>query len=353
VRAPVGPGLAPLQQQPVREAAPRTPSVRALALAGCSPTVAQVDFRILTEPQQGASYEDLLAVARAAEDAGFSAFFRSDHLLAMGGEALPGPTDSWTTLAGLARETSRIRLGTLVSPVTFRLPGPLAVQVAQVDQMSGGRVELGLGAGWFEAEHAAYGIPFPDVTERFDRFEEQLAIITGLWDTPVGERFDFAGRHYRLTGSPALPKPVQRPVPVIIGGYGRRRTSLLAARYAAEFNLAFPPLEDVAPTLARVRAACEEVGRTGSDLVWSVAQVICVGSDDAEVRRRVAAVDRTFGGPREELYVRGAAGSPTRVVDHLGRLVEAGVERVYLEVLDITDLDHLELFASAVVPQLR
>src|SRR3954471_14430069 len=165
-----------------------------------------VDLRIFTEPQQGATYDDLLRVARAAEDLGFSGFFRSDHYLHMGGDGGPGPTDAWTTLAGLARETSRIRLGTLVTSATFRLPGPLAIQVAGVDQMSGGRVELGLGAGWYEAEHAAYGIPFAETRERFDVLEEQLAVITGLWGTGPGDRFSHAGDHYTVTDSPALPK---------------------------------------------------------------------------------------------------------------------------------------------------
>src|SRR3954451_15474852 len=193
----------------------------------------------MTEPQMGATYDDLLAVARHAEDTGFDAFFRSDHYLSMAGDGLPGPTDAWVSLAGLARETSRIRLGTLVSPVTFRLPGVLAISVAQVDAMSGGRAELGLGAGWFEAEHTAYGIPFPP--RRFDLFEEQLSIVTGLWSTPPGETFTFKGDQYELVDSPALPKPVQSPVPLIVGGGGRRRTPALAARYATEFNIGFVP----------------------------------------------------------------------------------------------------------------
>ncbi|MBA3302443.1 MAG: LLM class flavin-dependent oxidoreductase, partial [Acidimicrobiia bacterium] len=161
-----------------------------------------METALFTEPQQGATYDQLLAVARAGESAGFGAFFRSDHYLAMGGDGLPGPTDAWITLAGLARETQRIRLGTLVSSATFRLPGLLAITVAQVDAMSGGRVELGLGTGWYEAEHRAYGIPFPALGERFDVLEEQLAIITGLWTTPVDGRFDFTGDHITIEGSP-------------------------------------------------------------------------------------------------------------------------------------------------------
>src|SRR3954462_2692486 len=189
-----------------------------------------MQLRVFTEPQQGASYDDQLRVARAAEDLGFDAFFRSDHYLSMGdASGQPGPTDAWLTLAALARETSTIRLGTLLSPATFRLPGPLAISVAQVDQMSGGRVELGLSAGWFEVEHTAYGLPFPPLGERFDRYEEQLAIVTGLWSTPLGQTFDFEGRYYRLSDSPALPKPVQDGgIPVIVGGRGPTRTPRLA-----------------------------------------------------------------------------------------------------------------------------
>src|SRR5436190_16345493 len=200
-------------------------------------------FRIFTEPQEGASYDDQLAIARLAEELGFDAYFRSDHYINFfAADGRPGPTDAWTTLAGLARDTTRLRLGTLVSPITFRLPGPLAISVAQVDAMSGGRVELGLGAGWNDREHAAYGIPFPGTGERFDQLEEQLAVITGLWATPEGEQFSYPGDHYTIEASPALPKPTQRPgPPIIIGGFGPQRTPHLAARYASEFNVAFAP----------------------------------------------------------------------------------------------------------------
>jgi F420-dependent oxidoreductase-like protein len=309
-----------------------------------------VQLRIFTEPQQGATYDDLLAVARRTEEAGFDAFFRSDHYLAMGGTGLPGPTDAWVTLAGLARETSRIRLGTLMSAATFRLPGPLAISVAQVDQMSGGRVELGIGSGWYEAEHRAYGIPFPELGERFDRYEEQLAVITGLWSTPPGETFDFAGAHYRLGDSPALPKPVQDGgVPVLVGGRGKRRTPRLAARYAAEFNVPFAPVEENARLFAGVREACAESGRDPASLVYSSALVLCVGRDEAELARRASAIGREVG----ELREHGAAGTPAEVVDVLGRYAEAGASRVYLQVLDLADLDHLDLVAAEIAPQLR
>jgi F420-dependent oxidoreductase-like protein len=308
-----------------------------------------VQLRIFTEPQQGATYDDLLAVARRTEETGFDAFFRSDHYLAMGGDGLPGPTDAWVTLAGLARETSRIRLGTLMTAATFRLPGPLAIAVAQVDRMSGGRVEFGLGAGWFEAEHTAYGIPFPSTRERFDRYEEQLAIIAGLWRTPAGERFDFAGEHYRLTGSPALPKPVQEGgIPILVGGKGTRRTPRLAARFAAEFNVPFESASTNARQFARVRAACEEAGRDPASMIYSSALVLCVGKDDAELARRAAAIGRD----PDELRAHGVAGTPAEAVDILGRYAEAGAQRVYLQVLDLADLDHLDLVAAEVAPRL-
>ena len=305
-------------------------------------------LRIFTEPQQGASYDQLLAVAQTAETLGFDGFFRSDHYLTIGGgDGLPGPTDAWVTLAGIARETSRIRLGTLVTSATFRLPGPLAVSVAEVDAMSGGRVELGLGAGWFEAEHTAYGIPFPPVGERFDRLTEQLAVITGLWATPIGERFSFAGRHYRLEDCPALPKPVQAPgPPVIVGGGGPTRTPELAARYAAEFNRAFRSLDDSRRQFDRVRAACESAGRDPGSMVLSVAQVVCCGRNETEIATRAAAIGREV----DELRQNGLCGTPDQVVSKLATFAGAGATRTYLQMLDVDDLDHLGLIAEAVLP---
>ena len=306
-------------------------------------------LRIFTEPQQGASYGTLRSVAKAAEDLGFDAFFRSDHYLRMGsGSGEPGPTDAWATLAALAVETSTIRLGTLVTAATFRLPGPLAITVAQVDEMSGGRVEFGLGTGWYDGEHRAYGIPFPPLKERFDRFEEQLAIITGLWSTPVGQTFSYDGGYYSLTDSPALPKPVQRPmIPVIIGGGGARRTPALAARYANEFNAAFRPAPDAAAAFERVRGACAAEGRDPASMIFSAAQVVCCGKDEAELTRRAAAIGRELSDLREN----GLAGSPAEIVDKLGAYAEAGATTAYLQILDLADLDHLDLLASQVLPQ--
>ena len=308
-----------------------------------------MDFRVFLEPQQGATYDDQVAVAKAAESLGFSAFFRSDHYVAMSGDGLPGPTDSWVTLAGIARETSAIRLGTLVTSATFRHPGPLAISVAQVDAMSAGRVEFGIGAGWFEAEHRAYAIPFPGLGERFDRLEEQLEIITGMWATPIGETYNYAGTHYPVVDSPALPKPVQRPhPPIIIGGGGAKRTPALAARFAAEFNLAFPTLDFAGVQLGRVQSALDAIGRAGDDIVYSAAFAVCAGRDEAQIARRADAITRNVGELRANTPL---VGTPDEIVDRLGPFADVGVQRVYLQLLDASDLDHLELFATEVMRQ--
>jgi F420-dependent oxidoreductase-like protein len=307
-----------------------------------------MQLRIFTEPQQGADYATLLRIARATEDLGFDAFFRSDHYLKMGDvSGLPGPTDAWITLAGLAVQTERIRLGTLVSPVTFRYPGPLAVSVAQIDHMSGGRVELGIGAGWFDAEHTAYGIPFPGLGDRFGMLEEQLAVITGLWTTAEGEKFSFSGEHYTVTDSPGLPKPAQRPrPPVIIGGGGPKRTPRIAAAYADEYNAAFDSPEGSQAAFNRVRAAVEAAGRPESSMVYSVAQVVCCGRDETEIARRATAIGREV----DELREHGLTGTPDEVVAKIGEFAKVGAERVYLQVMDLDDLAHLELIAAEVLP---
>lgn len=305
----------------------------------------------MTEPQEGATYDDLLAVAREAERLGFDAFFRSDHLQRIApGDPGAGPTDAWATLAGLARDTSRIRLGTMVSSVTFRLPGVLAVTVATVDAMSGGRVELGLGSGWFGTEHASYGVPFPPVTERFDLLEEQLEIVTGLWATPRGGRFSYDGAHYTLTDSPALPRPVQQPrPPVVIGGKGRRRTPALAARFADEYNVPFDTLDVTGECFDRARLACHEAGRDPATLRLSAAQTLAVGRDEAEVRRRAVAI----GDEPDVMRPRSLAGTVDEVVDKIGRFGDLGASRIYLQLMDLDDLDHLRLVAAEVAPRLR
>jgi len=310
-----------------------------------------MQLRIFTEPQQGASYETLLAWAKAADDLGYDAFFRSDHYLKMGNvDGLPGPTDAWITLAGLARETTRVRLGTLVTSATFRLPGPFAISVAEVDHMSGGRVELGIGAGWYEGEHTAYGIPFgASFNERFERLRDQLEIIRGMWTTPAGETFSYEGKHFSVKDSPALPKPKQRPhPPIIIGGFGPKRTPRLAVRYADEYNVAFAPLNICADRYATVREECEKAGRDPSGIVHSMAQVVCVGSDEAEFVKRAAAIGRQ----PDELRQNGVAGTPDEAISRLEQIKELGVNRVYLQFLDLGDLEHAKLVAAEVAPKL-
>ncbi|MBN9179594.1 MAG: LLM class F420-dependent oxidoreductase [Microbacterium sp.] len=308
-----------------------------------------MEYCVFTEPQQGFSYDDQRVFAQAAERLGFDGYFRSDHYLRMGpGDPLPGPTDAWTTLAGLARETTRIRLGTLVSSATHRLPAVLAIQVAQVDAMSDGRVELGLGTGWFEEEHRAYGIPFPP--KRFGILEEQLAVITGLWRTPVGETFSFAGEHYTLDGAPALPKPVQSSVPVIVGGGGPRRTPAVAARFATEFNIGFVPEPVVAEKFAGVRAACEDIDRDPASLKLSVALPTFTGADDAEIAARVERTGRSFTDVRESEAV--FAGAPDEIAAKVERLRALGATRIYFQLLDIRDLDQLAYLGTEVLPGL-
>ena len=309
-----------------------------------------MDLRIFTEPQQGASYETLLAAARATEAAGFSAFFRSDHYLKMGDvTGDPGPTDAWITLGALARETERIRLGTLVTAATFRFPGPLAIGIAQVDAMSGGRVDVGIGTGWYDDEHTAYGIPFPPLGERFAMLEEQLEVLTGLWSTPEGETFDFAGDHYVVQDSPALPKPVQAGgPPIIIGGGGQKKTPRLAARFASEFNLPFSPKDFFVHQVGVVQDACRAIDRDPDDLTYSAALVVCVGTDSNEIARRAEAIGRDV----DELRENGVCGTPIEAVARLEEWRDAGAERVYLQVLDLADLDHVALLGDEVLPAL-
>jgi F420-dependent oxidoreductase-like protein len=312
--------------------------------------LAFVDFRVFVEPQQGASYSNQLAVAQTAEALGFSAFFRSDHYVAMSGDGLPGPTDSWVTLGGIARETSSIRLGTLVTSATFRHPGPLAVSVAQVDEMSNGRVEFGIGTGWFEQEHVAYAIPFPPLRERFARLTEQLELITGLWTAPIGETFDYAGAHYAVNNSPALPKPVQRPhPPIVIGGTGANKTPSLAATFADEFNVPFASIDTIKTQFERVREAVDSVGRPVDSMTYSAAFVVCAGRDDAEIGRRATAIGRELDELRSNSPL---VGTPNEIVDALGPFADIGVQRVYLQLLDLSDLEHLRLFADEVKRQL-
>ena len=310
-----------------------------------------MELRIFTEPQQGATYDQILALALAAEEGGFGAFFRSDHYLKMGAvTGLPGPTDAWITLAALARDTNRIRLGTLLTPATFRYPGALAITVAQVDAMSSGRVELGLGAGWYEEEHAAYGIPFPPIDQRFEKLEEQLSIITGLWATEVGATFDFSGKHYSLSKCPALPKPVQSPrPPIIVGGHGRKLTPRLAARFADEFNVPFDSYDVCKSQFELVSDACDVIDRDPESIIRSAALVVCCGQNSADVERRASNIGRDV----DELSTNGLAGLPTQIVEKIHVYGELGITRIYLQILDMNDLEHVGLIASDVLPVVK
>lgn len=303
---------------------------------------------VFTEPQNGASYAQLRDLAQAAEELGFDGFFRSDHYLHTSeGDPGPGPSDAWTTLAGLARDTHRIRLGTLVSAVTYRHPGVLAVQVAGVDEMSAGRVELGLGTGWYRREHEAFGIPFPP--RRFGLLEEQLQILTGLWTTPPDRRFSFPGEHYRLVDAPPFPRPVQQPhPPIVVGGGGPHRTPALAARFAAEYNSGFAPFDQVDERFARVRAACIETGRDPADLRLSVAYPLACATDAGTLARRAATHEST----PEQMRGRALVGDPDQVADQISAMAARGAGRVYLQVQDVTDLAHIELVAREVLPRL-
>jgi F420-dependent oxidoreductase-like protein len=306
--------------------------------------------RIFTEPQQGATYDQLLAVAQLAEQLGFDAFFRSDHYQRIGeGDPGPGSTDAWLTLAAIGRETTRIRLGTLVTPATFRFPGALAIQVAQADAMSGGRVELGLGAGWYDTEHASYAIPFPSTSERFEMLEEQLAIITGLWSMRPGETFSFDGRHHHVVDSPALPKPVQQPrPPIVMGGWGTKRTPRLAAQYADEFNMPFAPASYFREGCDHVRRACDAVGRAPETMRYTIASVVCIGDNDADYERRA----RASGQDPEAARANAVAGTPAEAVERIREFEKAGAETVYLQYHTLDEPEHLQLIASEVLPHI-
>ncbi len=306
-----------------------------------------MEYRIFTEPQQGASYDQLLAVAKTAEEAGFGAFFISDHFQNMGeGTGLPGPTDAWVTLGGIARETSRIRLGTLVSPITFYRPGPLAITVAQVDAMSGGRIDFGFGAGWFESEHSAYGIPFPGLGERMNRMEEALEQIVGLWTTPVGELYSHDGEYHTFIDSPALPKTEQTPhPPILIGGTGRERTPRMVARFGDEFNVPFAKIEKVPAILANVEQACEAIDRDPGTLIKSAALVLCAGADDATIQRRAEFLGREVA----ELKEAGFCGTFAELEERAAAYAEIGITRLYLQVLDLSDLDHVRETGAALL----
>jgi F420-dependent oxidoreductase-like protein len=305
----------------------------------------------MVEPQQGASYAQLLSVTRAAEDAGFDAVFRSDHLLSIG--APPGPAlEAWTTLAGLARDTQRIRLGTLVTPMTFRHPSVLAREVVTVDELSGGRLEVGVGTGWFESEHHALGIPFPPQRERTERLEEAVEVMTLLWR---GEPVSFEGRHYRLDNALALPRPVQDPFPLLLGGHGGPRSVALAARHAAEYNTTSTDPAGAAQTYAKARDACERAGRDPASLHLSWMGTVLVAADEATLRRRAARLATLNGMPEADpdavmarIAAHSVVGVHDRAVERMREYAQAGAERVYARVWDVDDIDQISEIAQLV-----
>ncbi len=308
-------------------------------------------IRIFTEPQQGAGYQRLSKLATHVENLGFDGFFVSDHYHVMGDtDPRMGPTDALTTLAGLARDTKKIRLGTLVCSSTFRKPGRLAVISAEIDQMSQGRLELGIGAGWFDREHEALGIKFPSIKKRFDLMEDQLEILRLFRDTPEGKSFDFEGRTVTLKDCPALPRAVQEPgIPIIIGGGGPKRTPNLAARFADEFNSPFRSPDIFKEQVERVSQACESIGRNPESLIFSVAQVVCVSDSEKEFSKRAERIGRSSSELRES----GVAGMPEEAVERILAFQRAGASRIYLQVLDEDDLDHMTFIAESIAPLIQ
>jgi F420-dependent oxidoreductase-like protein len=312
-------------------------------------------LRVLLEPRYGATYDQMLALARATEEAGFDAFFRSDHYLGIQPtEPALRPTDSWTTLAGLAVQTSRVQLGTLMTAGTFRNPAQLAIEVATADAMSRGRVELGIGTGWYEREHQAFGIPFPPVGERFDRLEEALKVITGLWTTPVGERFSFSGKHFQLDECANFPATARdlagtsgprRGPRIIIGGGGPRRTPSLAARFADEFNTGLGLGQGLPERFAYFRKVVTEHGRDPAAIRLSTTLPVYCGATKAEAERGAA----TLGEAGARLLSMGVVGVPREVAGRLEQLAEVGIDTVYFHIYDAVNLDQIRLLGQEVV----
>jgi F420-dependent oxidoreductase-like protein len=308
----------------------------------------------MLEPQQGGTYAQFRAVARAAEQAGYDAVFRSDHLLTIGGQPQPA-LEAWTTLAALARDTTSIRLGTLVTPMTFRHPSVLAREVVTVDEMSGGRIEIGVGTGWYEPEHRSLGIAFPPMRERTDRLEECVEVMTRLW---TGQPVSYEGRYYRLDEAVALPRPVQDPLPLLVGGHGGPRSTSLGARFAAEYNTTSIDPDGAAQTYAKARAACEAVGRDPASLRLSWMGTVLVGRDDATLRRRLQRYAAWNGTPDadpdtvlQRMAAHSAVGTYDQAADKLRAYVAAGCERIYARVLDLDDLDQISELATEVMPR--
>lgn len=306
---------------------------------------------LMTEPQQGLSYSEILAAVRAAEDAGLEAFFRADHFASFPGPAGLPTTDAWSTLAGLARDTTRIRLGSLVSPVTFRIPGVFAKQVATVDEMSGGRIEVGMGAGWNQEEHRQLGIPFPGLGERYDMFEEAVAIVHGLWTEPDGWSFD--GRHWQVQGARFAPRPAsegRRHPNLILGGDGGPRLSRLVARYADEFNLVSATPAKAREAYRRVTSACEKLGRDPDQVTRSAMTGVLVAETEAELRDRVRAQLEMIGAGADDADAwladrreRWILGTLEQARERVAALEAAGVQRIMLQDFLPRDLDMIRL----------
>ena len=306
-------------------------------------------FAVMIEGQEDVTWDDWVALAQACERLGFEALFRSDHYLSVMDGRDRGSLDAWGTICGLAAITSTVRLGTLVSPATFRHPSVLAKNAVTADHISGGRVDLGIGTGWMEAEHRAYGFPFPPMGERMDRLAEQLEIVSGSLGT---EPISFAGEHYAVEELDALPKPVQRPLPLLMGGSARRRGAALAARFASEYNVVHESPEDAAAARGRLASACEQSGRDPATLRFSLMHQVLIGRDEGELRGRAERLSEVTGGREtvDELRRSAIAGTPAEVIDRLREYEAAGVERLMLQHLVHRDVEALELIAAEVAP---
>ena len=322
-------------------------------------------FALMIEAQQGLSYADQLALARRAEAAGFEAFFRSDHYASFPGPADGPTTDAWTVIAGLARETERIGLGVLVSPATFRHPGSFVKVVTTADEMSGGRIEVGVGAGWNEADHLPLGLSFPDIAERADLMEDQLALLRGLWTEPDGWSYD--GHRVHLKGGFLRPRPIDRPgrpgagtsavrPRILIGGEGSPRSFRLAARYADEFNLTSTPPDRVAERYAALDAACRAGGRDPVTITRSAMIGTMIGRDEAEVARRRSALLAGLGVAEdsgstwyEARTARWILGTPDQARAMVRRFAEAGVERIMLQDFLPRDLEMVDLMGAELI----
>ena len=316
-----------------------------------------MDICLMIEGQEGVTWDQWVALARACETWGYEGLFRSDHYLSFWEPNDRGALDAWATLAALAAITERIRLGSMVSPVTFRHPAELAKAVVTADHVSRGRVELGMGAGWFEREHKAFGFSFPTTRERLDLLTEQVEIVHRLWGAD-GDEVDFSGTHYRLEACPALPKPFQNPhPPLIIGGGAGPRSAALAARWADEYDIVYFDPAGAKERVQRVSAACEAIGRDPGEIRRSLLTKTIVGSDESEVRRRAAELmawqheDGDVDALLADLRANHVAGTVEQVLERLAEFAAAGIHRVLAHQLVHTDLESVEQIGREVIPE--